>query len=92
MFFSPITLYYYSAQTFLPGFLRKLNYVLFTDEKSIIFSWLWEEIVSVMGVSSEVFIVIVVMNIRLIFWGGNNFIFCLFCWYGNEEYWLNDSG
>ena len=32
--------------------------------------WLWAGIVTVMGVSSGINIVIVVMNIRLIFWVG----------------------
>ena len=37
---------------------------------SIVFSWLWAEIVSVIGVSSGINIVIVVMNISLVFWVG----------------------
>ena len=57
--------------------LRKRRYILFTKEKSIVFSWLWAEIVSVIGVSSGINIVIVVMKIRLVFWVGI-FIFCSF--------------
>ena len=39
-------------------------------EKSIIFSWLWAEILSVMGLSARINIIIVLMNIRVIFWVG----------------------
>ena len=61
-------------------------------EKSIIFSWLWTEIVCVMGVSARINIIIVLMNIRKIFFLVLLVFVCfVFCWYGNEEYWLNGS-
>ena len=42
------------------------------------FSWLWAEIVYVMGVISGINKIIVVMNIRMIFWGGIiDFLFIL---------------
>ena len=41
--------------------------ILFIEKESIVFLWLWAEIVSVIGVSSGVKIVIIVMDIRLVF-------------------------
>ena len=77
--FPDYSLLLFSSNFLSARFLRKSNYVLFTEEKSIIFSWLWAEIISVMGVSSGINIVIVVNNIRLIFWGGIiKFLFILF--------------
>ena len=72
VFYLQVSIYLYLFLTFLfnfhsAGFLRKRNYVLFTKEKSIAFSWLWAEIVSVMGVYSGVNIIVIVVNIRLVF-------------------------
>ena len=44
------------------------NFAFFAEEKLIIFSWLWAEIISVIGASTRVDIVIVIMNIRVVFW------------------------
>ena len=68
-----IYLYLFRASSFnfhSTGFLRKRSQVLTTKEKSIVFSWLWAEIVSVVGVSSGIDLIVIVVNIRLVFWVG----------------------
>ena len=73
VFFLQVTIYLCWFLTFLfnfhsAGILRKWNYVLSTKEKSIVFSWLWAEIVSVLGMSSGVNIIVIVVKIRLVVW------------------------
>ena len=67
-------------------FLRKWKYILYTEGKSIVYSWLWAEIVSVICESTGINIVIVVMSIRLVFWFGIiGYLFILLAGVGSGE-------